>query len=163
MAPTRGGRKVRGGGKSRTNKDHRQSGLKQRANKGRWDDICARQLQSDVISKVLAEKTQLDPDLPGLGQHYCVACRCALVPHLAGFGCNITRASAISHLFPLPPCSKYCISAVALEQHLKTSKHRRRLKTLTTEKIYDHKEANAAAGRGDADHGITLRENMTID
>jgi hypothetical protein len=77
MAPGRGGRKVGNGGKNRKNKDHRQSGLKQRANKGRWDDICARQLQPDLINQVLAEKTKPDPDLPGLGQHYCVACRFA--------------------------------------------------------------------------------------
>jgi len=76
----RGGRKVGGGGKSRCNKDHRGLGLKHRDNKGRWDDIVARQLQPDLISKVLAEKTQPDPDLPGLGQHYCMSCWCVRPP-----------------------------------------------------------------------------------
>lgn len=68
------GRKVKGGGKSRTNKDHRGLGLKHRVNKGRWDDVCARELIPSVVHKVLAEKTKPDPDLPGLGQHYCIAC-----------------------------------------------------------------------------------------
>jgi hypothetical protein len=45
---------------------------------------------------------------------------------------------------------------------MRTSKHRRRLKTLTTEKIYDHKEANAGAGRGAVDHGLAPREEMAV-
>jgi len=45
---------------------------------------------------------------------------------------------------------------------MRTSKHRRRLKTLSTEKIYDHKEANAGAGRGGVDNGLELREDMAL-
>jgi hypothetical protein len=46
---------------------------------------------------------------------------------------------------------------------MRTSKHRRRLKTLTKEKIYDHKEANAGAGRGAVDNGIEPRDGMALD
>ena len=70
---SKGGRKVKGGGKSRTNKDHRH--LCHTINKSRWDDICSAELKPDRYAKVLAKKTELDPDKPGLGQHYCVACR----------------------------------------------------------------------------------------
>jgi len=112
---------VKGGGKSRTNKDHRS--LKRTIHKGRWDDICADELREERISAVLAIKTEVDPDKPGLGQFYCVA------------------------------CSRYCISDKALQAHNATPKHRRRLKMLRTERPYSHKEANAAAGRGDADAG----------
>ena len=116
------GRKVSGGGKARQNKDHRR--VSQRGIvKGRWDDICTAQLMSEVIQgrptkDVLAEKTQLDPDKPGLGQFYCVA------------------------------CARYCINQQALDDHSATAKHRRRLRMLTTEPAYSHQEANAAAGRG---------------
>ena len=126
------GRKMKGGGKSSTNKDHRGLGLKRRANKNRWDDICAKQLEPQHYETVLRDKTKLDPDLPGLGQHYCVA------------------------------CAKYCISADALKQHLATPKHRRRLKMLTTEKPYSHEEANASAGRGSNDGGSASRRPCAL-
>jgi bud site selection protein 20 len=133
------GRKVSGGGKSRTNKDHRR--ISQRGIvKARWDDICAAELNPEAIiqgrpqAAVVAEKTAIDPDKPGLGQHYCVA------------------------------CTRYMISARALEDHYKCAKHKRRLKTLLTEKPYSHAEANAAAGRGEADHGLTAPAlPMTMD
>merc|ERR1712070_159112 len=110
-----------GGGKRHANKDHRT--LKRTINKGRWDDICANELRPERLPAVTKEKTALDPDLPGLGQYYCVC------------------------------CSKYCITSAALEQHYKTTKHKRRFKTLTTEEPYSHAEANAAAGRGSTDVG----------
>lgn len=40
---------------------------------------------------------------------------------------------------------------------------RRRTKTLTTEKIYDHAEANAGAGRGSIDNGLQEREGMAVE
>jgi hypothetical protein len=130
MAKSRGtGRKVKGGGKARQNKDHRR--VSQRGIvKGRWDDICAAELQPEAFiqgrpqTEVVADKTAIDPDKPGLGQNYCVA------------------------------CAKYFITAKALEDHSKQPKHRRRLKMLLTEKPYSHAEANAAAGRGGADCGL---------
>ena len=129
------GRKVKGGHKNRTNRDHRR--VSQRGIvKGRWDDIVAAELQPGTMIQgrpqedVVAEKKALDPDKPGLGQHFCVA------------------------------CARYCISAAALEQHERSAKHRRRLKMLLTETPYSHAEANAAAGRGDADHGSLLPTAM---
>ena len=131
----RGGRKLGGGGRRHANKDHRQSGLKHTVNKGRWDDICARQLAPGVAEKVLAEKTVPDPDLPGLGQYFCIACRHAgpappsrhARPPPGRF--PFPRASGGSRV--LTPCSaprrrsKYCISAQALADHQRTPKHRR--------------------------------------
>ena len=119
----RGGRKVKGGGKSRTNKDHRH--LRHTIYKHRWDDICADQLKPHNLSRVVAEKKQLDPDKLGLGQYYCVA------------------------------CAKYFISDKAMAEHCGTVKHKRRLKTLTTEEAYSHSEANAAAGRAAPDNGLS--------
>mgnify|MGYP006133057501 FL=1 len=123
MGTGKPGRKVKGGGKSRTNKDHRH--LCHTINKSRWDDICSEQLKPENIGKVVAEKTELDPDKPGLGQHYCVS------------------------------CARYYISDVALKEHQKTVKHKRRLKELTTKPAYSHNEANAGAGRGAADNGLS--------
>ena len=125
---------MKGGGKSRMNRDHRR--VSQRGIvKGRWDDICAAELQSDAIiqgrsqAQVIAEKMALDADKPGLGQFYCVA------------------------------CCKYCVNQKALDDHNQTAKHRRRLKMLLTEKPYSQAEAAAAAGRGVADHGSISRAN----
>ena len=130
------GRKVKGGGKSRQNRDHRR--VSQRGVvKGRWDDICSAELKTDSIiqgrpqAEVIAEKTVLDPDKPGLGQFYCVA------------------------------CCRYCINKKALDDHQKTTKHRRRLKMLLTETPYSHVEANAAAGRGASDSfGTGLTDDL---
>jgi len=122
------GRKVSGGGKNRCNKDHRR--VSQRGIvKGRWDDICTAELTTEVMQgrltkDVLAEKKALDPDKPGLGQYYCVA------------------------------CARYCVNQQALDAHCKQAKHRRRLKMLTTEPAYSHSEASAAAGKGSVDIGL---------
>ena len=129
MSKKRGtGRKVSGGGKARTNKDHRR--VSQRGIvKGRWDDICAAELQDGGViqgrsqSAVIAEKTAIDPDKPGLGQFYCIA------------------------------CARYCISQQALDDHQRQAKHRRRVRMLTEEPVYTHAEAAAAAGRGLPDTG----------
>ena len=126
MGTGKPGRKVKGGGKSRQNKDHRH--LCHTTHKHRWDDICSEQLKPENIGKVVAEKTELDPDKPGLGQHYCVS------------------------------SARYYISAEALKQHQSTKKHRRRLKELTTKPAYSHAEANAAAGRAAPDNGLSSRQ-----
>ena len=101
----------------------------------RWDDIIQAELGNNLkedgtiqgrpAADVVKDKTALDPDKPGLGQYYCVA------------------------------CARYCISAKALADHQSQKKHKRRLKTLLTEKPYSHAEANAAAGRGATDHGLS--------
>uniref|UniRef100_A0A7S3AYE6 C2H2-type domain-containing protein n=1 Tax=Haptolina ericina TaxID=156174 RepID=A0A7S3AYE6_9EUKA len=70
---TRGtGHKGHGGGKSRTNKDHRMDS--KLITKHRWDDIVAEQLLPENAEKATAEATELDPDKPGLGQFYCLSC-----------------------------------------------------------------------------------------
>ena len=120
-----GGRKAHGGGKSRQNKDHRRDSC--RINKHRWDDQCAEALLPDKVEAHVAAKTELDPDKPGLGQFYCVA------------------------------CSRYYINLTALQEHSSTAKHRRRLKMLKTEKPYSHAEAMAGAGKGTTDHGLNRR------
>eukprot|EP00316_Scyphosphaera_apsteinii_P002456 CAMPEP_0119326986 /NCGR_PEP_ID=MMETSP1333-20130426/69639_1 /TAXON_ID=418940 /ORGANISM="Scyphosphaera apsteinii, Strain RCC1455" /LENGTH=114 /DNA_ID=CAMNT_0007335439 /DNA_START=160 /DNA_END=504 /DNA_ORIENTATION=- len=95
-------------------------------NKHRWDDICAEQLDPNKtarVARIIVEQTEVDPDRPGLGQFYCIA------------------------------CAQYYISEAAYESHCKSKPHRRRLKMLTTQKPYLHAEANAAASRGDPDNG----------
>lgn len=83
-------------------------------------------IQGRPQADVVADKTLLDADKPGLGQFYCVAtCR-------------------------------YFISQKALDDHQSSKKYKRRLKTLLTETPYSHAEANAAAGKGATDHGIAL-------
>jgi len=129
------GRKVKGGGKSRTNQDHLRA-HRRGIVKGRWDDICAAELQCDTViqgrpqANVVAEKTLVDPDKPGLGQFYCIA------------------------------CCRYCISQKALDEHNQQKKHKRRLKMLLTVKPYSHAEANAAAGRGATDHGSEQQQQQ---
>lgn len=67
------GRKVKGGGKSRVNKDHRMAAPR-RIHKYRYDDICAAELRDGNYEAVLAKKTVPDIDKPGAGQFYCVSC-----------------------------------------------------------------------------------------
>ena len=53
------GRKVKGGGKSRVNKDHRMAAPR-RIHKYRYDDICAAELRDGNYEAVLAKKTVPD-------------------------------------------------------------------------------------------------------
>ena len=69
------GRKAHGGGKSRTNRDHRMDS--KLITKHRWDDIVQKDLLPDNVDKATAAATQLDPDKPGLGQFFCLSCRLA--------------------------------------------------------------------------------------
>ena len=75
------------------------------------------------MARELGEKTEVDPDKPGLGQFYCVA------------------------------CARYMINQAAFDDHTRQTKHKRRLKMLKTTKPYSHAEASAGAGRGTTDHG----------
>jgi hypothetical protein len=75
-------------------------------------------------------RVQLDDDLPGGGQYYCIA------------------------------CSKYFISGNALEQHNRTKPHKRRLGGLVKLKQQGMKphcaqDAEAAAGMGKPDNGTS--------
>ena len=127
-AKVKGGRGMKGGRKSTTNKNFRIAS-RRGVVKHRWDDIVAQELQPGAViggrpqEEVIKDKVRIDPDKPGLGQFYCVA------------------------------CCRYCISQKALDDHQSTSKHKRRLKTLLTEKPYSHAEAMAGAGKGATDHG----------
>lgn len=147
------GRKAHGGGKSRTNKDHRKAC--RLITKHRWDDIVADQLLPENMDKAIAEATELDPDKPGLGQFHCLSCRRPTdLPHCTS-----------RHLHPLHRSnanaphlrSKYFINSAALASHSATSKHKRRLKMLKTTKPYSHEEARAGAGCGPSDHGFDLK------
>ena len=92
------GRKAHGGGKGRKNKDHRLHTLQRTIHKNRWDDICATELKVENYDRVVAEKTKLDPDLPGLGQYYCVACRRVLPCSLP---CTLPCTSTTDPHYPL--------------------------------------------------------------
>ena len=92
------GRKAHGGGKGRKNKDHRLHTLQRTIHKNRWDDICATELKVENYDRVVAEKTKLDPDLPGLGQYYCVACRRVLHCSLS---CTLPYTSTTDPHHPL--------------------------------------------------------------
>ena len=161
------GRKAHGGGKGRKNKDHRLHTLQRTIHKNRWDDICATELKVENYDRVVAEKTKLDPDLPGLGQYYCVACRHALPCTLS---CTLPCTSTIDpHLScglhvdpPSSLLSMYFVSDTAMADHLKTAKHRRRENKLRREKIYDAAEANAAAGRGPPDNGLRASTDVAV-
>ena len=162
------GRKAHGGGKGRKNKDHRLHCLQRTIHKNRWDDICATELKEENYERVVAEKTKLDPDLPGLGQYYCVACRCV-------FPCTLPCVHArqpqthtvlacglhVNHADLSPRRgSRYYVNEKALAEHIGTAKHKRRENKLKKEKIYDAAEANAAAGRAPPDNG--LRASMDV-
>lgn len=72
----------------------------------------------------LRHQQPVDFDLPGLGQHYCVE------------------------------CARYFISQPVLEQHVRTKKHKTRIKELR-ERPYSQAEAEAAAGMAPPDNGIS--------
>ena len=150
------GRKAHGGGKGRKNKDHRLHCLQRTIHKHRWDDICATELKEENYERVVADKTKLDPDLPGLGQHYCVACRSALYPALCA--CASTTNTHVRSAR-----SRYYVNEKALEEHLGTAKHKRRENKLKKEKIYDAAEANAAAGRAPPDNGLRASMDKTME
>ena len=111
------GRKAHGGGKGRKNKDHRLHTLQRTIHKNRWDDICATELKVENYDRVVAEKTKLDPDLPGLGQYYCVACRRVLPCTLS---CTLPCALPCT----LPALSLCCLCSLALLCMLSRSRSR---------------------------------------
>lgn len=58
----------------------------------------------------------LNEDLPGLGQHYCVS------------------------------CARYFITEKAIQEHFKTKEHKKRFKIIKNDKPYTHEEAERASG-----------------
>ena len=75
-----------------------------------------------VLKDMLPEETEklnnqeIDENLPGLGQHYCIT------------------------------CARYLISDGAMEGHLKTKQHKKRFKECTQTKPYTMEEAERAGG-----------------
>eukprot|EP00128_Syssomonas_multiformis_P017962 Colp12_sorted_trinity150504_noHs@13138 len=76
------------------------------------------QVYEDLEKPEKFENMPVDPELPGLGQHYCIS------------------------------CAKYFIDRAALDTHNESRPHKRRLKTLASEGAYSQAEADAAAGMG---------------
>jgi bud site selection protein 20 len=77
-------------------------------------------------------RVQLDDDVPGGGQHYCIS------------------------------CSKYCVSSTALQQHQRTKPHKRRLSEMVRlkqsgQRPHTAADAEHAAGMGAPDNGKPLR------
>ena len=81
-----------------------------------------RDVDQIVFEDMLEENTErlthqpMQEDMPGLGQHYCVC------------------------------CARYMISTLAMDSHLKTKEHKKRLKVVKTEKPYTIEESERVVG-----------------
>ena len=78
------------------------------------DQIVFEDLIESNAAKLLNQ--DMNEDLPGLGQHYCLT------------------------------CARYMISDKAMAEHLKTKEHKKRFKIIKNDKPYTHEEAERAAG-----------------
>jgi bud site selection protein 20 len=74
----------------------------------------------------------IDPDMPGLGQFYCVECRYLYLSQ---------QVTDYTHTC----CSRYLISQNSLDDHLKSKLHKKRVKLLK-EEPYTQESAEAAVG-----------------
>lgn len=86
-------------GRQARHKKHRGNGeAKVKKTKRRTKDIdqIFDEIQPNNIEKVKKEKTQLDEDLPGLGQYYCIS------------------------------CARYFMKDNILQEHFKTKSHKRK-------------------------------------
>lgn len=100
---------------------------------------CAHSMLNNAIHKVenvmlKGCRVELDDDLPGGGQHFCMS------------------------------CSKYFVSDSALQQHARTKPHKRRLGELLSlrhagKKPHNQIDAEVAAGMGAPDNGRPLRSH----
>eukprot|EP00040_Diaphanoeca_grandis_P029930 m.176164 g.176164 ORF g.176164 m.176164 type:complete len:156 (-) comp31842_c4_seq12:512-979(-) len=81
------------------------------------DQTRADMLNNVVVQKVAKETTVGDGDLPGMGKFYCLS------------------------------CNRYMVDAHALQTHLRSKIHKRKIKKLQDEP-YSHAEAEQAAGLG---------------
>ncbi|KAJ3406629.1 hypothetical protein HDV05_005904, partial [Chytridiales sp. JEL 0842] len=75
------------------------------------------QIHTDLQNPQTFSNPSIDPDLPGLGQHYCIH------------------------------CAKHFISNEALDKHVASKLHKKRVKVLK-EEPYTQAEAEAAVGLG---------------
>ena len=115
---------------SGTGRVTKSKGSNKRSRRRRYLAKAVDQIYEDVSDPLRAEALRndqpIDFDLPGLGQHYCVE------------------------------CSRYFITQQAMKVHVKTKKHKIRVKELK-EKPYSQEEAEAGAGMGAADNGLGRR------
>ncbi|KAJ1562881.1 ccr4 associated factor, partial [Cladochytrium tenue] len=104
-----------------------------------------------------------DPDLPGLGQHYCV--------EVGGDGeggpggpCDLCHSICCSFLATPSnvQCARYFTSAAALEAHVQTKLHKKRLKQLK-EEPYTQKEAEAAVGLSTDNGALSRAREAAMD
>ena len=95
------------------NKDHKKQCIK-RTYKRDVDQIVFEDMLPQNTARLLNQPLQ--EDMPGLGQHYCIA------------------------------CARYFITEAAIKEHHKTKEHKKRFKIITTEKPYTAEEAERAAG-----------------
>lgn len=133
-----GKRKV--GGNSKTRKWHKQ------LLRGKFEERHVDQVWEDIRKppqlvhngktgpQGTTAKSELDADLPGHGQHYCI------------------------------PCGRYFQTAAALVDHEGTKPHKRRVKMLlNTPKPHAQVDAEVAAGMGRPDNGPKLRSSGPVD
>ncbi|KAG0620816.1 hypothetical protein M758_4G246700 [Ceratodon purpureus] len=73
------------------------------------------------------KSTEIDPDLPGLGQFYCLH------------------------------CDRHFSTTTIRDEHYKTKKHRRRVKMMEGPAPHNQTDAEVAAGMGVPDNGPKLR------
>ncbi|CAK0784908.1 hypothetical protein CVIRNUC_008113 [Coccomyxa viridis] len=96
-----------------------------------WDDVRKETLVTvsettgDKLGPIgTTDKAVLDEDTPGGGAFYCT------------------------------PCSRYFVSADALQKHAGTKPHKRRLKELQGARPHNKQDAEWAAGMGKPDNGV---------
>ncbi|XP_024391975.1 zinc finger C2H2 protein ECU02_0310 [Physcomitrium patens] len=88
------------------------------------------------LRKVETPKSkELDPDLPGMGQFYCLH------------------------------CDRHFTNTTIRDEHYKTKKHRRRVKLMEGPAPHNQIDAEVAAGMGTPDNGPKLRvgEDFALD
>ncbi len=78
------------------------------------DQIVLEDMLPENVEKLLHQ--DINEDLPGLGQHYCIT------------------------------CARHFINDHAIQIHYKTKEHKKRIKIVKTEKPYTHEEANRVGG-----------------
>jgi bud site selection protein 20 len=87
------------------------------------DDLIHTELRKVEVPKA----QEIDQDLPGLGQYYCLH------------------------------CDRHFINTTIRDDHYKTKKHRKRVKMMNGDAPHNQVDADMAAGMGAPDHGPRLR------
>eukprot|EP00210_Caulerpa_lentillifera_P006761 g6461.t1 len=124
-------------GGNKINKQRRRKEFERRHVDQLWKDV--HRPISDVINTMTGpvgttDKVELDEDIPGHGQYYCV------------------------------PCSRYFVSSLALHKHEQSKLHKKRVKLLTHRlQPHDQREAEWAAGKGKPDNGSKIQPRSYLD